>query len=181
MLKRHPHTPAHLFLDDTLYFVTGGIYQKRSLLAKAAIKNRLLELIQKYFEKYGWELHHWVVLDNHYHVLGKSQEGKHLTNIFQVVHSQSAISIRRITDCEKPVWWNYWDYCPRNEKEYWIRCNYLLNNPIKHGYVTNLQDYPFSSFHNLFGDKGRESLVKQFQDYPEYKTLILHEAQKDDF
>jgi putative transposase len=176
MLKQHPHTPAHLFLDDTPYFVTGGIYRKRMLLANPEIKHSLLDLLQTCFDMYNWELHHWVILDNHYHVLGISREGKDLTNIFRKVHSKAAISIRQLTHCAKPVWWNYWDYCPRDETDYMVRCNYLLNNPVKHGYVMDLRDYPFSSFHTLLANLVRERLVKQFRDYPDYKTLILHEA-----
>ena len=180
-LKHHPHTPTHLFLDDTLYFVTGAIYQKRSLLAYFELKKRLLELIQEYFQTYNWDLHQWVILHNHYHLLGQSYEGKDLTNIFRSIHSRAGILISQSTHCGKPIWWNYWDYCPRDEAEYMIRLNYLLTNPIKHGYVTNLHDYPFSSFHNLFAEIGRERLAQQMRDYPDYKHLVLREAKNDDF
>jgi putative transposase len=181
MLKKHRHTPAHLYIDDTGYFITAAIYQKRPLLSESALKNKLLEFLQGYFDKHDWELHHWVILDNHYHLLGKSGKGEDMEAIFRNVHSQTAKLIRQVTACEKPVWWNYWDYCPRNEKDYMTRLNYLLINPVKHGYVTSLYDYQFSSFHNLFGEIGREQLVRQFQTYPDYKNLVLHEAKEDDF
>jgi putative transposase len=181
MIKRNPHAPAHLFVDDTFYFVTGAIYQKRPLLADPELKRKLLELFKEYFQKYDWELHHWVILDNHYHLMGYSRKGKELSHIFRSVHSRSGIMISQATHCAKPVWWNYWDYCPRNEKDYFIRLNYLLTNPIKHGYVSNLHDYPFSSFHPTLAEIGREDLVKQIRDYPDYKTLVLHEAKEDDF
>jgi putative transposase len=181
MLKKHRNTPAHLFLDDTTYFVTGAIYQKRYLLKDPEIKDKLLDLIQTYFTQYNWELHHWVILDNHYHILGRSRKGTDLTSIFRSIHSRSAISIRQTTHCAKPVWWNYWDYCPRNEVDYIIRLNYLLMNPIKHEYVNDLHDWPFSSFHTLFAEKGRQQLVKQFRNYPQYRTLILNEVYDDDF
>ncbi len=181
MLKRSDHTPAHLFVDQTPYFITGAIYKKRHLLVHIDIKQQLLEFIQQYFSQYEWELHHWVILDNHYHLLGKSACGKDLPAIFQAIHSRSAKLIRQMTQCAKPVWWNYWDYCPRNETEYMTRLNYLLYNPVRHGYVTDLHQYSFSTFHRLFEEYGRPRLVKQFQEYPEYKCLILTEAEEDDF
>jgi putative transposase len=180
-LKHHPHTPTHLFLDDTPYFITGAIYQKRSLLAPSELKNRLFELIQEYFQTYRWELHHWVILDNHYHVLGQSRKGQELTPIFRSIHSRAGILISQSSRCAKPIWWNYWDYCPRDETEYTVRLNYLLMNPIKHGYVTSLHDYPFSSFHTLFAEVDRERLAQQMRDYPGYKHLVLREAKNDDF
>jgi len=181
MLKRYLHAPAHLFIDDTIYFITGAIYRKRALLTSPDLKHGLLGLFQGYFDKYGWELRHWVILNNHYHLIGKSRKGKDLSALIRNVHIISAKEIHKATCCEKPVWWNYWDFCPKNEKEYMTRVNYLLFNPVKHGYADNLRDYPFSSFHKLYTERGRDVLVNQFQEYPDYKTLVLHEAKEDDF
>ncbi|MFZ2726425.1 MAG: hypothetical protein WAX77_09260 [Methylococcaceae bacterium] len=44
--------------------------------------------------------------------------------------------------------------------------------------MTNLHDYPFSSFHQFIENQGRELLVNQVKTVNDYKTLILDE---DDF
>jgi putative transposase len=176
MIKNSRHNPAHLFVDNTTYFITGAIYQKRSLLLDPFLKERIIELIRLYFERYQWELYHWVILNNHYHILGKSRQGKDMPLIFRGIHSVSGKIILNKTNCFKPVWWNYWDYCTRNEEDYFTRLNYLLYNPVKHGYTNNLNDYPFSSFHKLMMEVGREKLAYQFKEYPNYKTLILSET-----
>jgi hypothetical protein len=46
---------------------------------------------------------------------------------------------------------------------------------VKHGYVTNLVDYAYSSFHATYDMLGREVLAQQFKDYPGYKDLQLDE------
>ena len=89
------------------------------------------------------------------------------------------MAIHKRTGCDKPVWWNYWDYCPRNEKEYMIRLNYLLYNPVKHGYTANLDEYAYSSFHETISRTGRQALVKQFREYPDYRSLELVEKEDD--
>jgi len=99
--------------------------------------------------------------------------------IMQGIHGCSAGTIRKATDCGLPVWWNYWDYCPRGDEEYMTRVNYLLNNPVKHGYVRKLTEYPFSTFHGLYAGMGRESLAGQFREYPDYKELVLPEKEDD--
>jgi len=165
-------------IDDTPYFITAAIYQKRHLLQNPQLKELLLSHIKLCFNEYKWELHHWVILDNHYHLLVKSREGKDLSKIMRQIHSFSGYHIKQVTHTEQRIWWNYWDYCPRDEKDYLIRLNYLLINPVKHGYSTNLYDYPFSSFHQHIGQIGRETLVKQFKNYNDYKNLNLEE---DDF
>ncbi|MGB0723570.1 MAG: hypothetical protein ACPGU7_14365, partial [Gammaproteobacteria bacterium] len=75
----------------------------------------------------------------------------------------------------RQVWHNYWDYCPRDEREYRVRLCYLLNNPVKHGYVSDLHDWPWSSFHRLIGEGGEEGLRRIFMDHPEYRGLRLAE------
>ncbi len=181
MLKHYEHAPTHLLADDTPYFVTGAIYQKRPLLKSPELKFGFYELFRGYFDRHGWELDHWVILDNHYHLLGKSRKGKDLPAIIRNVHRVSGRKIYKAAGCEKPVWWNCWDYCPRDEREYMTRANYLLFNPVRHGYVGNLRDYPFSGFHDLYSEQGRDALARQFREYPDYKTIVLHEAEEDDF
>ncbi len=176
MLKQRTNTPAHLLLDDTPYFITAIIYQGRKLLVAPTLKETLLELMHTYFAKFNWELHHWVILDNHYHMLGQSRRGEDLSKIMRSIHSHSAQVIRQTTHAAKPIWWNYWDYCPRDETDYLIRLNYLLYNPVKHGYVADLKDYPFSSFHQLYQTEGRAKLTHQFQAHPQYRSLVLPEV-----
>ena len=181
MLKKHSHTPAHLFLDDTPYFITGAIYHKRYLLREKDIKQWLYQNICTYFDKYQWQLHHWVILDNHYHLMGKSKWGKDLSRIFQGIHGGTSTRIQQSTGASKPIWWNYWDYCPRDDRDYYIRLNYLLWNPVKHGYVQRLADYPYSSYHQWIKEKGKDEVASQFRAYPEYKHCVLKEAEDDDF
>lgn len=171
MLRRHPNTPVHAFQDNAAYFITGAIYDKRPLLRDAALKQTLLDQLRLRFQEYGWALEHWVILDNHYHLLGHSRKGVDLREIMRRAHSASAITIHADTACDLPVWWNYWDYCPRNERDYYIRLNYLLYNPVKHGYVSDLKEYPYSSFHTLLQDFGRDRLARQFHDYPKFRRL----------
>jgi putative transposase len=178
MLTKNPHTPAHLFVDGIPYFITGSIYQKRPLLASEDIKNFLLATFEECFDEKGWTLNDWVILDDHYHLLGISKSGKDLSRIISKIHMLSAKFIRSQLQAEKPIWWNYWDYCPRDEKDYFVRLNYLFNNPVKHGYVANLHDYPYSSFHNMLEKQGREFLVRQFRAYPEFKNLHLDEDEE---
>lgn len=175
MLKKRPHTPAHLFVDNAAYFFTSATYQKRPLLKPEAVKQQLLATIDSCFREKNWQLEHWVILDDHYHLLATSAKGEDMSKIFRKIHGLSAQFIQAYKPCELPIWWNYWDYCPRDEKDYLTRLNYLLNNPVKHGYVANLADHHYSSFHAAFEKLGRDALAQQFKDYPEYKDLQLEE------
>lgn len=107
-----------------------------------------------------------MILDNHYHLMLRSRRGEDLPELMRRMHGGTSHDIAEATRCAKPVWWNYWDYCPRDEADYYTRLNYLLYNPVKHGYVSDLREYPYSSFPALLEKLGREPLVKQFSSYP---------------
>ncbi|EDN65554.1 hypothetical protein BGP_3822 [Beggiatoa sp. PS] len=101
--KRHSNTPIHFFCDNSPYFITTTIYEKRPLLADEQIKTKLLNLIQKIFQENSWTLEHWVILDNHYHLLGNSSKGEYLPNMIKSIHAQSGFLISQKTNCEKPI------------------------------------------------------------------------------
>jgi len=175
MLKRAEHRPAHLLLDDRHYFITAAIYNRRRLL-DAELKDRLIELARAAFSDADWRLEHWVLLDNHYHLIAQSRAGMALPSLIRNLHSKAAHLIRARTHCAVPVWYNYWDYCLRDERDYHRHLNYLLWNPVKHGYVRDLNDWPFSSFHELMAAHGREHLVAQFKAYPDFRALEIDDV-----
>ncbi len=90
--------PQHIFLHMIcIYFITASIYKKQHLLRDTKLKEFLLKCIQSSFEQYQWELHHWVILDNHYHLLGKSRKGIDLPKIIKQIHSVSGYHIKKST------------------------------------------------------------------------------------
>jgi putative transposase len=76
----------------------------------------------------------------------------------------------------RQIWHNYWDTCIRNEKGYWTRFNYIHQNPVKHGYVQDTIDWPFSSYHYYLRTKGQEWLHDCLATYP-----VLDYLEGDDF
>jgi putative transposase len=118
-----------------------------------------------------------VILDNHYHLLGNSKKGRDLERITNKIHNQSAqlVNRRHPDKAPGPVWYNYWEYCPHDEYDYNTRLCYLLNNPVKHGYMENLHDCPWSSFAKTHARHGDEKLRGLFRQHRAYKELLLDE------
>lgn len=171
-------SPLHYYIDHSAYFITAATYRHQPLLDDT-LKECLIELFHATFAEYGWQVDHWVVLNDHYHLLANSHHGKALPRIIGKIHNLTAQRINRRYPPETrehaKVWHNYWDYCPRNEREYNIRLCYLLNNPVKHGYVDNLADWRWSSFHRLMAEQGDEALRATFREHWEYRELSLPE------
>jgi putative transposase len=57
--------------------------------------------------------------------------------------SDSRLSCRR-----RGVWQRrFWEHALRNERDYQNHFDYLHYNPVKHGLVKKVVDWPYSSFH----------------------------------
>ncbi|MGD8588522.1 MAG: transposase [Chromatiales bacterium] len=169
-------TPTHFYVDDAAYFITAATYRHQRLLDDT-LKDRLQDLLHQVYAEFAWQLQHWVILDDHYHLLANSRCGRDLPRIIGKVHSLSARLINQRQPPESrehsQVWCNYWDYCPRDEREYNLRLCYLLYNPIKHGYVERLGDWRWSSFAALLAAEGEQALRGVFREHREFHELEL--------
>ncbi len=58
------------------------------------------------------------------------------------------LSESRVKRRERGVWQRrFWEHSLRNEEDYNRHLDYIHWNPVKHGYVSNIIDWPHSSFH----------------------------------
>jgi len=49
---------------------------------------------------------------------------------------------------EKGIWQRrYWEHAIRDDDDFARHVDYIHFNPVKHGYVTRVADWPHSSFH----------------------------------
>jgi len=58
------------------------------------------------------------------------------------------LSARRARKGERGIWQRrYWEHCIRDEQDFAHHVDYIHFNPVKHGHVTQVVDWPHSSFH----------------------------------
>jgi putative transposase len=54
----------------------------------------------------------------------------------------------------KNIWQRgYWEHTIQDEQDYKTHMDYVHINPLKHGYVNRVSDWPYSSFHS-YVEKG---------------------------
>jgi putative transposase len=62
--------------------------------------------------------------------------------------SKADIRIRHRANGEIALWQRrYWEHTIRDETDFERHVDYIHFNPVKHGLVTRVCDWPFSSFH----------------------------------
>jgi putative transposase len=162
-----PHNPLHIYTDNVFYFVTGTILHHAHLLAPTLYKQHLQEQLLDLASQYGLDMKAWVILDNHYHLLFSLANGENLTRFIKRLHSKTATTFNQADrQPGRQVWWNYWDWCIRNERDYWQHFNYIHYNPLKHGYVQQLREWPHSSLFTYLVAEGKEWLDDCWRSYP---------------
>ena len=63
------------------------------------------------------------------------------------------ISKNRQNKGERGIWQRrFWEHYIRNEVDYSAHIDYIHMNPVKHGYVEQIQDWRYSSFHRFVAD-----------------------------
>jgi len=163
------HQPPHVFLDNTNYFISIHTYEDLPLLNDQR-KIELIKLLSELIEKYNYKLFAYAILENHYHLLLKVLNAKHLTDLFQNLHGSLSFKWNKEDNLEgKKNFQSYWDHCVRGEEDFWMDFNYIHQNPIKHGLVKNLDDLKnskFCSYGQWLKDKGREWMNDVWVNYP---------------
>jgi putative transposase len=174
----YAHTPPHLYRAGAKYFITASLYEKKRILDES-VKEKLLFSLSTSCRRYGWQLEDWVILDNHYHIMVNAPEKSgNIAEFIAEYHKFTALFVKKNIPASATwpkVFNNYWDTCITYEKSYYARLNYLYNNPVKHRYVQNAQDYRWGSFPIRYNLE-RAYVEKLAQEFP-CDALNIH----DDF
>ena len=86
----------------------------------------------------------WVVLPEHIHCIWTLPEDDcDFSSRWREIKKRFTKSLPR-----QAVWQSrFWEHMIRNEDDYRRHVDYIYSNPVKHGWVQRVQDWPFSTFH----------------------------------
>jgi|SoiMethySBSTD1v2_1073268.scaffolds.fasta_scaffold1037405_2 REP-associated tyrosine transposase len=156
ILKPGNHTPIHLFRTNATYMCTASLYGDEHLMKTDLRKAEWRDSFHKAAEIYQWKIIAWVVLSNHYHALLRSpgDPGKSIDKFVASYHKFTAAKWNKEDDqIGRPVWWNYFDSCIKDKREFFAKLNYIHWNPVKHGLVKRPEDYGYSSYRDFMHRK----------------------------
>lgn len=161
------HHPPHIYLDDTWYMITSPVRDGQRLLRPEGCKDLVRDQLKALVVEFKLNLAAWVILDNHSHILVKSRVGTEVSRFVGRWHGRTSYDLNAADNTRgRQVWHNYWDTCIRIERDYWTRFNYIHHNPIKHGYVRQIEDWAYSSYGYYLAHRGKEWLMDLFERYP---------------
>jgi len=104
----------------------------------------------------------WVVLPEHMHCLWTLPPGDHdFATRWKVIKSGFSrrlaegdpLSLAQRRRGQRSIWQaRYWEHLIRSEQDYRRHFDYIHINPVKHGLVSTVKDWPFSTFHRAVAE-----------------------------
>ena len=142
------------------YFFTVKTYQRQSVLTNERCRIALREAIAEVRGLHSFETIAWVLLSDHLHTIWRMPENdadfslrwslikQRVTRRCADEASQDALSPSRQKRHEGTFWQRrFWEHMIRDDTDLRHHVDYIHYNPVKHGYVTRVADWPYSTFH----------------------------------
>ncbi len=143
------------------YFFTVNAYRHRRLLTGPLPRRLLSESMAWVRTKLPFDMLACVLLPNHLHCIWTLPPGdddfprrwRQIKERFTRSYLRSGGRDWDVTEQQRRqgrrgVWQpRYWEHRIRDEGDYLRHRDYIHFNPVRHGYVENPEDWPWSSFH----------------------------------
>jgi putative transposase len=134
------------------YFVTTDTWQKYPLFINTALANIVVEQIVSCRERGYYELHAFVLMPDHLHVLLTPGETATVEKAMQMIKGGSAHKMGLLRPNKFPIWHSgFHDRWMRDAEEYQGSKQYIEQNPVEAKLVEKPEDYPLSSASGKYG------------------------------
>jgi putative transposase len=139
------------------WFFTVGLAERRgaSLLVEGI--NALGAAFRGVQARHPFQMDAVVVLPDHLHCVWSLPDGDTdystrwgliKASFSRAIEPGERRSASRLKRGERGIWQRrFWEHCIRDDADYASHVDYIHWNPVKHGYVSRVADWPHSSFH----------------------------------
>ncbi len=143
------------------YFFTVVTYRRQTFLCNDHVRKALRDGILAVQTTHSFIIDGWVLLPDHLHCIwtlpaGDANFSVRWAMIKRFVTKQCGPDLRREDWLNKSkrrrnestIWQRrFWEHKIPDKQDYERHMDYLHYNPVKHGYVKNVKDWPHSTFH----------------------------------
>jgi putative transposase len=144
------------------YFFTVITYRRRPILTEPAVRMALREAISVARAQLPFIVDAWVLLPDHLHCIWTLPPGdanfglrwalikRHVSKQCEEQFGVVGRSESRIKRDESTIWQRrFWEHLISDDEDFIRHADYLHYNPVKHGHVKKVGDWPYSTFHRF--------------------------------
>jgi putative transposase len=144
------------------WFFTVNLLERRGndlLVREIGLLRRIVADVRR---RHPFHIHGWAVLPDHLHCVIELPPGDadfavrwrliKATFSKAIPNTERRSAVRRNRG-ERGIWQRrYWEHLIRDDADYRAHMDYVHINPMKHGLVKRIADWPYSTFHRLVAD-----------------------------
>jgi putative transposase len=141
------------------YFFTVNLLERKGNNLLIRKIEHLLTSVSSVRKRHPFTIHAWVVLPEHLHcVIELPQDDTDYSVRWRLIKMEFSkalprterLSLVRARRGERGIWQRrYWEHMIRDDRDYRAHMDYVHINPVKHGLVQKMADWPFSTLHRL--------------------------------
>ena len=147
------------WLPGGTYFFTVNLLQRRGNDLLTRQIGQVRDAVRSVRLRHPFHIHGWVVLPDHLHcVIELPPDDADFAVRWRLIKMEFSkampkverLSRTRKTRGERGIWQRrYWEHLIRDENDFQAHMDYVHFNPAKHGLVSRVADWPYSTFHKL--------------------------------
>ena len=144
------------FIPGGSFFFTVNLLERRSDLLTRHIE-LLRDSVRRVRRLHSFHIDAWVVLPEHMHCIWTMPPADAdfalRWRLIKLIFSKALPKVERLSAVrlrrqERGIWQRrYWEHTLRDEADFRAHVDYVHINPLKHGWVTAVSDWPYSTFH----------------------------------
>ena len=139
------------------YFFTVNLMRRQSNCLLVQHIDNLREAVGYVQIKWPFRIHGWVVLPDHLHCLIQLPESDSDYSLrLRMIKTRFSLSLPNV-ECrsssrqkrgERGIWQRrFWEHLIQSDDDYRLHLDYIHINPLKHGLVNSVNQWPYSTFH----------------------------------
>ena len=173
---------SRAFVAGGCWFFTVNLFDRRSRLLTERIDS-LRAAVGEARERHPFQIDTMVVLPDHLHAVWTLPDDDHdfpkRWRLIKTLFSKSVPKGEWLTETrrargERGIWQRrYWEHLIRDERDWRHHVEYCWFNPVKHGLVASVEDWPFTSFHRDTRDYSAPA------SYAEFEAALAERARAD--
>jgi putative transposase len=139
------------------YFFTVNLLERRGNDLLVRHIDLLRAAVRQVRLAHAFVIHGWVALPEHLHcVIELPADDANFALRWRLIKRLFSLglpaterrSVVRLRRGERGIWQRrYWEHLIRDEADYRAHLDYLHFNPVKHGWVQRVSEWPYSTFH----------------------------------
>mgnify|MGYP000190877082 FL=1 len=151
------------FIPGGTYFFTVNLLQRHDNDLLTREINLLRDTVRQVRKRHPFQINAWVVLPEHLHCVWTLPPGDSdfsmrwrliKSGFSRALPKTERLSIVRRVAGERGIWQrHFWEHVIRDDLDYQRHVDYVHVNPVKHGHVKHVTDWPYSTFHR-YVDQG---------------------------